>query len=84
MVKIMDIRSSSKEPGGYLKNVQNNDMVQALRGIQPRCSWDGRTLSKKDRDVKIFELKGNRGRRPIRFLALSNYNGFVKSPDLLP
>jgi hypothetical protein len=49
-------------------------MVQALRGIQPRSSWDDRTLSKKDRGVKIFELNGNRRRRLIRFLALSNYD----------
>jgi divalent metal cation (Fe/Co/Zn/Cd) transporter len=38
MVEIMDNRNSSKEPGGYLKKVKNNDMVQALRGIQPRSS----------------------------------------------
>jgi hypothetical protein len=49
-------------------------MVQALRCIQPRSSWDDRTLSKKDGGVKIFELKSNRRRRLIRFLALSNYN----------
>jgi ribosomal protein L10 len=54
MVKIMDIRNSSKERGGYLKKVKNNDMVQALRGMQPPCSWDDRTLSRKDRGVKIF------------------------------
>ena len=29
-------------------------MVQALRGIQPRSSYYGKTLSKKDRLVKIF------------------------------
>jgi hypothetical protein len=28
----MDVRNSSKEPGGYLKKVKKNDMVQALRG----------------------------------------------------
>ena len=77
MVKIMDARNSSKKPGGYLKKVKNNDIVQALWGIQPRSSWDDRTLSKKDRGAKIFELKGNRRRRLIRFLALSNYD-----PDL--
>jgi hypothetical protein len=49
-------------------------MVQALRGIQPRSSCYGRTLSKKDRGVKIFALKSNRRRRLIRFLALSNYD----------
>jgi len=35
----------------------NNDMVQAPQGIQPRSSWHGRTLSKKDRGVKIFKQK---------------------------
>ncbi len=54
MVKTLDIRHSSKEPGGYLKEVKKNYMVQALRGMQPPCSWDDRTLSKKDRGVKIF------------------------------
>jgi hypothetical protein len=56
MVKIMDIRGSSKEPGGYLKKVKNNDMVQALRGNQPRLPLNDRTLSKKDGLVKIFKF----------------------------
>jgi hypothetical protein len=51
----MDVRNSSKEPGGYLKKVKKNDMVQALRGMLPPCSWDDRTLSKKERGVKVFE-----------------------------
>jgi hypothetical protein len=50
----MDIHNSSKEPGGYLKKVKRNDRVQALRGMLPPCSWRDRTLSKKDRGVKIF------------------------------
>jgi len=50
----MDVRNCSKEPGGYLKKVKRNDRVQALRGMQPPCSWNDRTLSKKDRGVKIF------------------------------
>jgi hypothetical protein len=54
MVKSMDLRIFSKDPGGYLKKVKNNDMVQALRGNQPRLPLDDRTLSKKDRGVKIF------------------------------
>jgi hypothetical protein len=45
----------SKEPDGYLKKAKNNDMVQAPQGIQPRSSWHGRTLPKKDRGVKIFK-----------------------------
>ena len=57
MVKIMDVHSSSKEVGGYLKKIKNNNMVQVLRGMQPRCSWNDRTLSKKGRGVKIFEFK---------------------------
>jgi hypothetical protein len=40
-------RALSKKPGGYLKKVKSNAMVQAPRGIQPRSSWHDRTLSKK-------------------------------------
>jgi hypothetical protein len=29
----MDVRNSSKEPGGYLKKVKKDDAVQALRGM---------------------------------------------------
>jgi hypothetical protein len=52
LVKTRDVCNSSKEPGGYLYKVKRNDRVQALRGMQPPCSWDDRTLSKKDRGVK--------------------------------
>jgi hypothetical protein len=34
----------------------NNNVVQAPRGTQPRSSWHARTLSKKDRGVKIFKV----------------------------
>jgi hypothetical protein len=53
MVKTMDVHNSSIEGGGYLKKAKNNGIVRALRGMQPRCSWDDRTLSKKERGVKI-------------------------------
>ena len=53
MVKTMDVHNSSVESGGYLKKIKHNEMVQALRGMQPRCSWNDRTLSKKERGVKI-------------------------------
>jgi hypothetical protein len=48
-------RALGKEPGGYLRKVKSNDMVQAPRTIRPRSSWDDRTLSKEDRGVKIFK-----------------------------
>jgi len=35
--------------------IQRNDMVQAFRGNQPRFFQDERTLSKKDRGVKVFK-----------------------------
>jgi|GEM_PF-1027609 hypothetical protein len=54
MVKTMDVHNSSIESGEYLKKGKSNDMVQALRGNQPRLPLDDRTLSKKDRSVKIF------------------------------
>ena len=44
----------SKESGGYLTKAKINDLVRALRGNQPRLPLDDRTLSKKDRGVKIF------------------------------
>ena len=66
-------RTLNKEPGGYLRKVKSNDMMQALQGIQPRCSWDDRTLSKKDRDVKILEWKGSSRWLLARFFALFNY-----------
>jgi hypothetical protein len=53
MVKTMDVHNSSIESGGYLKKAKNNELVRDLRGIQPRRSWDDRTLSKKERGVKI-------------------------------
>jgi hypothetical protein len=53
MVKTVDIHNSSIESGGYLKKTKNNNILRALRGIQPRYSWNDRTLSKKDRGVKI-------------------------------
>ena len=56
-MKTMDVHNPSKEASGYLKKIKNNEMVQVLRGMQPRCSWNDRTLSKKDRGVKIFEFK---------------------------
>jgi len=63
----MDVHNPSKEAGGYLKMTTNNERVKVLRGVQPRCSQDDRTLSKKGRGVKIVELKGNCRRRLIRF-----------------
>jgi hypothetical protein len=54
MVKTMDIHNSSMECGGYLMKAKINDLVQALRGNQPRLPLDDRTLSKKDRGVKIL------------------------------
>jgi len=53
MLKTMDIHNSSIEAGGYLKKAMNNELVRALRGMQPRCFWDDRTLSKKERSVKM-------------------------------
>jgi len=52
MVKTMDVHNSSIEGGGYLKKAKSNNMVQTPWGMQPRCPWDDRTLSKKDRGVK--------------------------------
>jgi hypothetical protein len=49
----MDVHNSSMESGGNLKKAKVNDLVRALRGTHPRCSWDDRTLSKKERGVKI-------------------------------
>ena len=66
MVKIMDVHNPSKEASGYLKKIKNNEMVQVLRGMQPRCSQDDRTLSKKGRGVKTLELKDNCARCLIR------------------
>jgi hypothetical protein len=57
MVRIMDIHNSSIEGGGYLKKAKNNELVRALRGIQPRSSWNDRTLSRKERGVKISKSK---------------------------
>ena len=57
MVKTMDVHNSSMESGGYLKKAKINDLVRALRGIQPRRSRDDRTLSKKERGVKIAKTE---------------------------
>ena len=67
-MKVMDLRNFSKDPGGYMKKIKHNEIVKVLRGMQPRCSKDDRTLSKKDRGVKILELRGNRRRRLMRLL----------------
>jgi hypothetical protein len=61
MVKTMDVHNSSMESGGYLKKAKINDLVRALRGMQPRSSWDDRTLSKKDRGVKMSQLNNAKG-----------------------
>jgi hypothetical protein len=60
MVKTMEVHNSSIESGGYLKKAKINELVRALRGIQPRSSWDDRTLSKKERGVKISKGMGHR------------------------
>jgi hypothetical protein len=63
----MDIRNCSIESGGYLKMAGYNEMVQVLRGMELRC-FSNTTLSKKSRDVKILELKGNGGGRQIKLI----------------
>ena len=55
-MKIMDAHNCSIEPGGYMKKIKHNEMVKVLLGMQPRFSQDDRTVSKKDRGVKILEL----------------------------
>ena len=56
-----------------LRNLSpNNDMVRAPRSIQPRSSYYGRTLSKKDTLVKIFR------RALINHFSLSDYADFKK------
>ncbi len=57
MVKIMDIHNSSIESGGYVKKAKNNNIMRALRGMQSRCARDDRTLSKKERGVKIAKTE---------------------------
>jgi len=52
----MDIHNSAIESGGYLMKAKVNDLVQALPGTQPRLPLDDRTLSRKDRGVKILRL----------------------------
>ena len=64
----MDIHNCSIEPGGYIKKIEHNEIVKVIRGVQPRCSQDDRSLSKKGRGVKILELKDNRRQRLMRFL----------------
>jgi hypothetical protein len=50
----MDVHNCSIEPGGYLKMTTNNEIAKVLQGTHPRTALDDRTLSKKDRGVKIF------------------------------
>jgi hypothetical protein len=47
--------------------IQRNDMIQAFRGNQPRFFQDERTLSKKDRGVKVF-----------KYFKYFNLDGFTK------